>query len=128
MWAPGIFFDEENGDYIIHWSSSSKDTDYDGLSIFYSRTKDFQTFSEPKLFYRKSDSETLDSCIYKENGVYHFFVKSADHPKAVIHETSRSLFGTYERDREFTFPYGFKHGVAMEITEEEYERVLGNFQ
>lgn len=190
LWAPGIFFDENSGNYIVHWSSSCKDDNYSGLSIYYSCTKDFEIFTEPKLFFRKKDSETLDSCIVKENNVYHFFVKSADSPKAVIHETSNDLFGPYKRDEafdeqmkalplkekyeaptvfrlndgklcllmdfygcdrreeqgyvpfvtnsldnirldaakdKFYFPYGFKHGVVLEINDEEYKRILQKY-
>ena len=190
LWAPGIFFDENSGNYIVHWSSSCKDDNYSGLSIYYSCTKDFEIFTEPKLFFRKKDSETLDSCIVKENDVYHFFVKSADTPKAVIHETSNDLFGPYKRDEafdeqmkalplkekyeaptvfrlndgklcllmdfygcdrreeqgyvpfvtnsldnirldaakdKFYFPYGFKHGVVLEINDEEYKRILQKY-
>lgn len=186
FWAPGIFFDDESGDYIIHWSSSNKNDDYSGLSIYYSRTKDFKSFAKPKLFYKKSDSELLDSFLCKANGTYHFFVKSADNPKAVIHETSQSLNGPYARDtlfdeqmrllekcnayeapmvftlsdkkiclmldfygcelkedmgyvpfvmdsldkvqlncakEKFIFPYNFKHGVVIDISEKEYERI-----
>ncbi len=190
LWAPGIFFDENSGNYIVHWSSSCKDDNYSGLSIYYSCTKDFEIFTEPKLFFRKKDSETLDSCIVKDNDVYHFFVKSADNPKAVIHETSNDLFGPYKRDEafdeqmkalplkekyeaptvfrlndgklcllmdfygcdrreeqgyvpfvtnsldnirldaakdKFYFPYGFKHGVVLEINDEEYKRILQKY-
>ena len=181
----GIFFDDERGEYVVHWSSSNKNDDYSGLAIYYSVTKDFEKFSKPKLFCKKTDSELLDSFLYKSNGTYHFFVKSADNPKAVIHETSQSLYGPYERDiffdeqmaslekcntyeapmvytlsdkkiclmldfygcekedmgyvpfvmesldsinlkcskEKFTFPYKFKHGVVMEITGDEYERI-----
>lgn len=190
LWAPGIFYDEDSEDYIIHWSSTCKDDNYSGLSIYYSRTKDFETFTDAELFFKKEDSETLDSCIVKEDGTYHFFVKSADHPKAVIHETSDALLGPYKRDEKFdeqmnqielkgkyeaptvyrlsdgklclmmdfygcekkeeqgyvpcvmdsladvrlnfakekfSFPYGFKHGVVLEITDAEYERVLEKY-
>lgn len=190
LWAPGIFYDEDSEDFIVHWSATCKDDNYSGLSIYYSRTKDFENFSDPELFYQKEDSETLDSCIAKEDGIYHFFVKSAEHPKAVIHETSTSLFGPYKRDEKFdeqmngielkekheaptffrlsdgklcflmdfygcekkedqgyvpflaeslsdiplnsakekfTFPYGFKHGTVLEITDEEYRRILSKY-
>lgn len=190
FWAPGIFFDDINDEYIIHWSSTNKANDFSGLDIYCCKTKDFEIFSKPSLFYRKNDSETLDSFIYKSNGIYHFFVKSASNPKAVIHETSTTLFGPYTRDRhfdeqmskldipatyeapmmyklsdgkiclmmdfygcdekekmgyvpfimdsaenvelncakdKFNFPYGFKHGVVIEISEEEYERIKNKF-
>lgn len=186
FWTPGIFFDDTSNEYIVHWSSANIDDNFSGLNIYYSRTKDFETFSKPQLFFKKNDSETLDSFICKNNGTYHFFVKSASNPKAVIHETSASLFGPYIRDEafdtqmcsianpgayeapmvytlsdgkiclmldfygckekenmgyvpfvmdslddvilncekeKFTFPYGFKHGVVIEISDEEYNRI-----
>lgn len=186
LWAPGIYFDEPSDEFIVHWSSTNKEDDYAGLSIYYCKTKDFIHFTEPELFYKKADSETLDSCICYSNGVYHFFVKSADNPKAVIHETAPALLGPYVRDTDFdeqmnlipdkhayeaptvfttvdgktclmmdyygyeekekqgyvpflmdslskvelnraeekfNFPYGFKHGVVLEITDEEYKRL-----
>lgn len=190
LWAPGIFYDEDSDDYIIHFSATCKDDNYRGLSIYYSRTKDFKSFSDTELFYRKKDSETLDSCIVKEDDIYHFFVKSAEHPKAVIHESSNALLGPYKRDEKFDaqmnmvklkekyeaptvfrlsdgkiclmmdfygcerkedqgyvpfimeslknvrlnpakekfrFPYGFKHGAVLEITDEEYGRILKEY-
>ena len=57
FWAPGIFFDDESGEYVVHWSSSNKNDDYSGLAIYYSVTKDFEKFSKPKLFCKKTDSE-----------------------------------------------------------------------
>lgn len=190
LWAPGVFYDEDSDDYIIHWSATCKDDNYSGLSIYYSRTKDFKNFSDTELFYKKKDSEILDSCIVKEDGTYHFFVKSAEHPKAVIHEYSNALLGPYKRDEKFDaqmntlnlkekyeapalfrlsdgkiclmmdfygcerkedqgyvpfimeslknvrlnpakekfrFPYGFKHGAVLEITDEEYGRILKEY-
>lgn len=190
LWAPGIFFDENTDEYIVHWSSTHIDENYSGLSIYYSITNDFEHFTKPQLFYKKTDSEILDSCICYSNGTYHFFVKSADNPKAVIHETSKALFGPYIRDEEFdrqmdeipdkrayeaptvfvtqdkktcllmdyygyeekekqgyvpflmdsldnvvlnradekfNFPYGFKHGVVLDITEDEFQRILNAY-
>lgn len=184
LWAPGIFFDEKKQEFLVHWSSTEKEDGYAGLSIYCATTKDFETFSEPQLFYKKANSETLDSCICYDEGIYHFFVKSADAPKAVIHMTSTELLGPYVRDTDFDaqmdmlenkrayeaptifktpdnkvclmmdyygcerkedqgyvpflmdslnrielnmakskfdFPYGFKHGVVLEITNAEYE-------
>lgn len=190
FWAPGIFFDDVNDEYIVHWSSTCKDNDFSGLDIYYSKTRDFEKFSKPKLFYKKSDSETLDSFIYKDDETYHFFVKSASNPKAVIHKTSSTLFGSYSDDKsfdmqmsqldnsgsyeapmvyklsdgkiclmmdfygceekenmgyvpfvmdslndvrlccskeKFSFPYGFKHGVVIEISDDEYNRIRQKF-
>lgn len=187
LWAPGIFYDDKKEEFLVHWASTEKEENYAGLSIWCATTKDFEKFSKPQIFYKKEDSETLDSCICYENGRYHFFVKSSDYPKAVIHMTSEKLMGPYVRDEafdvqmnalydkrayeaptvfraqdgelyllmdyygcerkedqgyvpfriesletpklnmakeKFHFPYGFKHGVVLEISEAEYEKVL----
>lgn len=188
LWAPGIFYDEKREQFIVHWASANRNDHYAGLSIYYATTKDFEHFSDSRLFFQKEDSETLDSCICFSNNTYPFFVKSAKNPQAVIHLTSDALTGPWSRDtafdlqmdeipdkksyeaptvftpadgkvclmmdyygcerkedqgyvpflmdsldhvvlnradEKFRFPYGFKHGVALEITDDEYNRVKG---
>ncbi len=185
MWAPEVFFDEENEEYLIHWGSTVKETDYKHMSIYCSTTKDFETFSEPKLYFTKNN-EILDSHIQKFDGVYHLFYKNASNPPMNMHATSNNLYGPFEHDKtfekymdkevyhpgsyegvtsyvlpngewclmldffgcekekmgyvpfvsskagdmnfqrvpeQFSFPYGFKHGRVIEITDEEYEKV-----
>lgn len=185
MWAPEVFFDEESKEYLIHWGSTVKETDYKHMSIYCSRTKDFETFSYPELYFTK-DNEILDSHITKVDDTYHLFYKNAHNPSMNMHATSKSLFGpfihderfekymdeeiknpgSYEgpttytlpdgrwclmldffgcekekmgyvpfvsekagdmnferKDELFSFPYGFKHGKVIEISDEEYERL-----
>ena len=64
FWAPGIFFDDESGEYVVHWSSSNKNDDYSGLAIYYSVTKDFEKFSKPKLFCEKNRQRTFWTRFY----------------------------------------------------------------
>lgn len=97
LWAPDIIFDEKNQDYIIHWSSSHKKNNYGPKAIFYSRTKDFETFTEPQELYRKEDSGVIDSAMYEENGVYYLFVKSEQNPSGIILLKSDCITGPFER-------------------------------
>lgn len=182
LWAPEVFYDETNDEFLIHWSSTVKDDDYSQMSIYCSRTKDFMSFSKPELFY-KDDSNILDSHIVKTDGKYHLFYKHANKPSLNRHAVSDKLYGPYEIDgkfdkimaelespgsyeapttlilpdgkwclmldffgcekdkmgyvpfvsekpgnaaftrcpEKFTFPCGYKHGHAIEITEEEYK-------
>ncbi len=185
LWAPEIFFDEENKEYLIHWGSTVKETDYKHMSVYCCTTKDFETFSEPKLYFTK-DNEILDSHITKVGDTYHLFYKNSSNPPMNMHATSKNLYGPFEHDEkfekymdtyihhpgsyegpttytlpdgrwclmldffgcekekmgyrpfvspepgnmnfhkaseEFKFPYGFKHGKVIEITQEEYERL-----
>ena len=55
MWAPEVYHEKETGEYLIHWGSTVKEDDYSHMSIYCSVTKDFETFSEPKLFFTKDN-------------------------------------------------------------------------
>ncbi len=99
LWAPEVYFEEETKEYLVHWSSNSKESNYDKLSIFCSVTKDFETFSEPKVFFTK-DVEVIDSHLIKIDGVYHLFYKNSN-PAMNMHATSDNLYGPFKHDRAF---------------------------
>ncbi len=182
MWAPEIFYDEINEEYLVHWGSTVESDNFTHMSIYCSTTKDFENFSKPKLFFTK-DNEILDSHITKTGDTYHLFYKNSSNPPMNMHATSKNLYGPFEHDKAFeeymdkevyhpgsyeggttftlpdgkwcfmadffgcekekmgyvpfiskkegdsnfvrcpdlfTFPYGFKHGKCIEITDEEY--------
>ncbi|MDE6638983.1 MAG: glycoside hydrolase family 43 protein [Acetatifactor sp.] len=188
LWAPDIIFDRKEGDYVIHWSSSHKSNDYGNKAIYYSRTKDFETFSKPEILYRKEDSGVIDSAMYEEDGKYYLFVKSEGNPERIILLEAESVTGPFERikafdesmkvieaglyeaptavrvedgkwclfldyygvpgagqgyipfvadslasgrfvrsDKDFRFPYGYKHGTIIKISQEEYERIHASY-
>lgn len=188
LWAPDIIFDRKERDYVIHWSSSHKSNDYGNKAIYYSRTKDFETFSKPEILYRKEDSGVIDSAMYEEDGKYYLFVKSEGNPERIILLEADSVIGPFERikafdesmkvvqaglyeaptavrvedgkwclfldyygvpgagqgyvpfiadslasgrfvrsDKSFHFPYGYKHGTIIKISQEEYERVRDSY-
>ncbi|WP_459191435.1 glycoside hydrolase family 43 protein [Halosimplex sp. J119] len=97
LWAPDIVYDRENEDYVVHWSSSHERNDYADMGIYYSRTESFETFSEPELLYRKSDSTVIDSAIYEEDGSYYCFLKSDENPEGIILVESDDPTGPYSR-------------------------------
>ena len=185
LWAPDIIYDKESGDYIVHWSSSHIRNDFGPKAIFYSRTRDFDSFTEPRLLYAKEDGgPVIDSAMYEENGVYYCFLKSEGNPSNIILVKSDHVTGPFVRvdefdksmavleagkyeaptafvtadgkwclmldfygcdaegqgyvpfladslnsgcfvrsDDSFSFPYGFKHGTVLSITDQEYERL-----
>lgn len=182
LWAPEVFFDEINDEYLIHWGSTVQENDFSHMSIYSCTTKDFRSFSTPKLFFTK-ENEILDSHLVKLNDVYHLFYKNSSSPSMNLHAVSNALYGPYFNDERFqdymatldqpgayeapttlilpdgnwclfldffgcekekmgyvpflsssikdaafqkanslfTFPYGFKHGHAIEISQQEYE-------
>ncbi|HZJ82199.1 MAG TPA: glycoside hydrolase family 43 protein [Clostridia bacterium] len=101
MWAPDIIYDKSNDDYVIHWSSSHKSNKYGLKGIYYSRTTDFQHFTEPQLLYRKEDSGVIDSAIYEENGIYYMFVKSEENPANIILLKADNVVGPYTQVEAF---------------------------
>lgn len=101
LWAPDILYDREQGDYLLHWSSSHADNQYGPKKIYYSRTADFQNFSAPEILYQKEDSGVIDSAIYEEDGRYYLFVKSEENPAKIILLSSEHAAGPYQRVEAF---------------------------
>ena len=101
LWAPDVFYDPEKEDYVLHWSSSHARNGFGNMGIFFSRTRDFQTFSEPKLLYEKPDAGIIDSAIYVENGKYFLFLKSDHNPERIILLQADHAEGPYIRNEEF---------------------------
>jgi hypothetical protein len=57
VWAPEVFFDEENSQYIIVWASTvpfrfpkGLEEENNNQRLYYTVTKDFKTFSPSKLY------------------------------------------------------------------------------
>ncbi len=101
LWAPDIIFDRASGDYVLHWSSSHKCNNYGFKAIYYSRTKDFKTFTASKELYRKEDSGVIDSAMYEEDGRYYLFVKSESNPARIILLESENVTGPFKRIEAF---------------------------
>ncbi len=189
IWAPEVFFDENNDEYIIHFSATVKSDNDSHMAIYYTKTSDFIHFTYPQLFFKK-ENDVLDSHIVKIGDKYHLFYKNSAEPLMNMHAYSDELFGKYihdnafekymsqlyrpgsyeasttyilpdgkwclmmdffgcEKDKmgyvpfispkagnadfkmskeNFTFPYGFKHGRVIEITQSEYDSIKGAYK
>lgn len=101
LWAPDVFYDPENRDYVLHWSSCHAHNGFGNMGIWFSRTKDFCTFSQPRLLYEKADAGVIDSAIYVENGRYFLFVKSDNAPERILLLQADHAEGPYHRNRAF---------------------------
>ncbi len=101
LWAPDVFFDPEQRDYVLHWSSSHVSNGYGNMGIYFTRTKDFQSFTRPKLLYQKDDAGVIDSAIYVENSRFFMFLKSDHNPERIIMLEADHAEGPYRRNREF---------------------------
>jgi predicted GH43/DUF377 family glycosyl hydrolase len=82
-WAPEMFYDERNEMYMIYWATtipgrfpetdSLGDTEYNHR-MYYTTTKDFETFSDTKLLFDPGFN-VIDAVIKKIDGKYIMFVK-----------------------------------------------------
>jgi hypothetical protein len=57
------YYDETTGEYIVYWSASVKGDN--GKKIYYAKTRDFYTFSQPKIY---KDVERNAKNIKNSNG------------------------------------------------------------
>ncbi|WP_040949052.1 glycoside hydrolase family 43 protein [Gorillibacterium massiliense] len=101
LWAPDVLYDSVHDDYVLHWSSSHASNNFGNKAIYYTRTKDFTSFTPPQMLCRKDDSGIIDSAIYQEKGVYYRFIKSERNPEGVILQKGNTLTGEYERIEAF---------------------------
>ena len=111
-WAPELFFDSASEEYLIYWSTtisgkfletdSSAENGYNDR-IYYTTTKDFQSFSETELLYDMGFN-VIDGTIQKINEHYTMFLKNETlYPqveKNIRISTSDNLLGNYSQASE----------------------------
>lgn len=101
-WAPEATYDDLTGEYIVYWSSKVKGDDYGKQRVYYSRTRDFYTFSEPQVWIDK-DQSSIDTTVIKHNGTYYRLTKNEGgqtnslgaKTKTLFLEKSNTLLGNY---------------------------------
>lgn len=101
LWAPDVVYDRQQGDYVLHWSSSHADNGYGPKGIFYSRTRDFRQFTKPALLYREEGVGVIDSAIYEEEGMYYMFLKHEHNPARIIELCAPEVTGPYRKVERF---------------------------
>ena len=107
-WAPEIFYDKENEEYMIYWATtipgrfSAGDTSGDDKynhRLYYTTTKDFKTFSKTKLLYDQGFN-VIDATIQKNGKTYLMFLKDETKKPAqknIRIATSDHLSGGYTK-------------------------------
>jgi hypothetical protein len=100
-WAPEFVFDEEQGNYLLFWSSSYGRHGWDDSRIWCARTEDFSSFSEPRVLF-DAGFTVIDATIVPFNDRYFMFFKDerfgevlGEHRAIRIAESS-SLEGPYK--------------------------------
>ena len=75
-WAPEAFYDERTGEYVVFWASKVKGKNYDKQRLYYCKTRDFYTFTKPKMWIEKDFSVIDTTVVRDDNGTYYRFTKN----------------------------------------------------
>ncbi|MFE7270940.1 family 43 glycosylhydrolase [Streptomyces sp. NPDC057623] len=100
-WAPEAFYDKQRGEYVVFWASKLYDNEAHSGDTYnrmmYATTRDFYTFSEPKVWIDRGYS-VIDSTVIEHDGTYFRLSKdernntsSTPNSKFVFEEKSDSL-------------------------------------
>lgn len=92
-WAPEAVYDEETGDYLVFWASTTARDNFAKHRIWAARTKDFRTFSAPFAYIDKPNT-VIDTTIVHDGKSYYRFTKDEKF-KAITLETADRLAGSW---------------------------------
>ncbi|MDQ8204618.1 glycoside hydrolase family 43 protein [Pelagicoccus sp. SDUM812003] len=92
-WAPEAIYDEENGEYLVFWASTTGRDDFAKHRIWAARTPDFVSFGEPFIFIEKPTT-VIDTTIINDGENYYRFTKDEKY-KSITMETAARLSGPW---------------------------------
>jgi hypothetical protein len=99
-WAPEAVYDEDTGEYLVFWASTSGADDFAKHRIWASHTADFKTFSDSFVYIDKPHA-VIDTNIVRDGGHYYRFSKDEEY-KAITLEVSKHLAGPWQEIPEFS--------------------------
>ncbi len=74
-WAPEATYDEKTGEYVVYWASKVSADRYGKQRLYYAKTRDFYSFTEPKV-YIDYDESSIDTTMTKVGDTYYRFTKN----------------------------------------------------
>lgn len=92
-WAPEAIYDEEAGNYLVFWASTTGRDNFEKHRIWAARTTDFRKFSDPFVYIEKPTT-IIDTTIIRDGSSYYRFTKDEKH-KAITMEKAERLDGTW---------------------------------
>jgi len=93
-WAPEAIYDEDKGDYLVFWASTTGRDNFSKQRIWAARTQDFQTFGKPFIYIEKANT-LIDTDIVHEGKKYYRFSKDEKF-KAISMEVSDKLMKDWQ--------------------------------
>ncbi|WP_289754824.1 glycoside hydrolase family 43 protein [uncultured Duncaniella sp.] len=128
LWAPELFYDDVKGQYMVVYASCVPDAGFDvGIEeeknnhrLYYVTTKDFTTFSDPRLFYEPGFS-CIDATLVKRGPEdYVMVVKDNTRPNRNIKVAfAKDAEGPYTAASE-PFTESFTEGPSVAKVGDEY--------
>ncbi len=127
VWAPELFYNDENDEFIIVWSSCIPGRFAKGIEdeennhrLYYTITKDFKNFSETKLFYDPGYSSIDATLVKRGKSDYVLVFKDNTRPNRNIKVAfATSLLGPYSGNNQ-AFTDSFCEGPTVEKVKDEY--------
>ena len=92
-WAPEAVYDEDAGDYLVFWASTTGRDNFEKHRIWAARTRDFVTFGAPFVFIDKPTT-IIDTSIVRDGPACYRFIKDEKF-KAITMETAPHLAGPW---------------------------------
>lgn len=101
-WAPEATYDERTGEYVVYWASKVAGDGYAKQRLYYAKTRDFYSFTEPKVYIEK-DQSSIDTTMIEHNGTYYRYTKNEGGAtnemgaltKTIFIEKSSDVLGTF---------------------------------
>jgi hypothetical protein len=126
VWAPEIFYDEENDVFIIVWASTIPHRFLRGIEdennnhrMYYTLTKDFKEFSPASLFFDPGFS-VIDAVIVKQDTNYVLVLKDNTRPNRNLKVAfGGDALGPYE-DVSEPFTGNFTEGPSVTRVNDDY--------
>ena len=103
-WAPEATYDPITGEYVVYWASKVSSDNYGKQRLYYCKTRDFYTFTEPKVWIEKNESSIDTTVIYEKNEkMFYRYTKNEGgntnelgaKTKSIFIEKSPTLLGTW---------------------------------
>lgn len=101
-WAPEATYDPLTGEYVVYWASRTPAVD-SKQRVYYAKTRDFYTFTEPEVFIDYDESSIDTTIIQGDDGYYYRYTKNEGGAtndlgaltKTVFVERSETLLGEW---------------------------------
>lgn len=77
LWAPEWVWDEETQEFFVFWSSSFEREGWMNSRLYWSRTRDWKSFTEPELMFAPPYS-VIDGSLLRHDGRWYLFHKEEE--------------------------------------------------